>query len=284
MRVGALSAEHVPDRAERLARLELVRSGVTTAATLAHERTLPVTPALGGLVPAGVLQRGSTLAAHGPGATSLSLALAAEAVRSGSFLAVVAPSAFGLGMCLDFGIPLRRVVQFAIPDRSGAGSEGSAGWAQLVAAVLEGFDLVVLADRHRPTASQARQLVARNRERGSVLFRAGGPAWPDAPDVRYDLHESRWNGLGRGHGHLRERTLGVKIAGRRWHGTDRARTLRLSGEHGAALVEPSAPAAPLQPQVPDRFAGADIDRLLDAVDGGAPAEDAPTRRRFGTVV
>jgi hypothetical protein len=316
MRVGVLSAEHaVDDRAERLARLELVRSGVTTAATLAHERTLPVAVGLRELVPSGVLQRGSTLAAHGPGATSLSLAMAAEAVRTGSFLAIVAPTTFGLGACLDFGIPLRRVVQFALPAPSSPSSpsrrpDGGAGWAQLVAAVIEGFDLVVVADRRRITASQARQLVARNRERGSVLLRAGGPSWPDAPDVRYDLHEPRWSGLGQGHGHLRERALAVKVAGRRWHGSHQLRHLLLSGERGAEVVEAPpearsgvirpATVTPLRPVVDPvdpieaepRFAGADIDELLEAVDDagrdatgvGHPLRGHPAPgRRFGTV-
>ena len=237
------------------AHLELVRESITTAATLAHERTLPVLDALSGLVPSGGLQRGSTLAVEGVGATSFALALAGQAVREGSFLAVVAPPSFGLAACLDFDIPLRRVVQFVLPD-------DVTNWAQAVAAVVEGFDVVVLADRHHVSASQARQLIARNRERGSVLVRVGGSAWPDAADLRFDVSSPNWSGLGQGHGHLRARKVEVQVAGRRYHGKKQAHEIMLPARNGG--VEP----APVVTSLPERFAGADIDAMLDAVDHG----------------
>ena len=261
------------DRAAKVARLELVRPGITTAATMAHERTLPVAAGLQELLPRRSLQRGTTVAAHGVGATSFSLALVAEAVRQGSFLAVVAPRSFGLGACLDFDIPLRRVVQFVLPE--GGAGEG-ASWAQLVAAVVEGFDAVIVADRRRVTGSQARQLGARVRERGAVLVRAGGPSWPDAADLRYDLGDPMWQGLGTGHGHLDSRVLRVQIAGRRWHGSERVRHLALptsaSSDAPAALVvpEPIVPepvvAKPLGTVAALRHAGSDIDHLVAAED------------------
>ncbi|MEM7094112.1 MAG: hypothetical protein AAF567_13990 [Actinomycetota bacterium] len=264
----------------RLARLELVRPGVTTAATLAHERTLPVAEDLAELTPRGALQRGMTVATHGPGATSLSLALMAEATRQGSFLGIVAPRSFSLAACLDFDIPLRRVVQFILPERT----EEGAGWAQLVAAVIEGFDLVLLADRRRVTASQGRQLVTRARERGSVLMRAGGPSWAEAADLRYDLADPAWDGLGRGHGHLQDRTVQVQIAGRRWQGASRRRQLLFSSG--------SLPRVQMPAEVADRrsaapitaigttgaHAGSDIDRLLAAADRAIADRDERNRR------
>ncbi len=281
------------DRAAKVARLELVRPGITTAATMAHERTLPVAAGLRELVPRGALQRGTTIAAHGVGATSLSLALVAEAVRQGSFLAVVAPRSFGLGACLDFEIPLRRVVQFVLPEREqGQG----AGWAQLVAAVIEGFDAVIVADRRRITGSQARQLSARVRERGTVLVRAGGPPWPDAADLRYDLAAPVWQGLGAGHGHLASRVLRVQVAGRRWHGSERVRHVALpasteSDSPAAVVAAPPLPRVaasartlrtPVAPdtQTPDvRHAGSDIEHLVAAEDrsGESVAEQATSR-------
>jgi len=281
------------------AHLELVRESVTTAATLAHQRTLPVVAGLETIVPSAGIQRGSTLAVHGVGATSFALALAGQAIREGSFMAVIAPSSFGLAACLDFDIPLRRVVQFVLP----ADAEN---WAQAVAAIVEGFDVVVLADQRRASSSQARQLVARNRERGSVLIRVGGPAWPDAADLRFDVDSPEWSGLGQGHGHLRARKVAVRVAGRRYHGRKRAHEIMLPASHGgvASVVAPPAPVSPAVPAlveplpvpsvVPaaasvsgaeERFAGADIDAMLDAVDQGtegiddaefdAPEFDAP---------
>ncbi len=224
----------------RAAPLELVRESLRTtdsAATLAHERTLPIVEGLARLVPAGGLQRGTTLAVHGVGATSLALALAGQAVREGSFLAIVAPPSFGLAACLDFDIPLRRVVQFVLPDNS-ANSTNSVNWAQAVAAIIEGFDVVVLADGHQVKASQARQLVARNRERGSVLVRVGGAAWPDAADLRFDVGSPAWSGLGRGYGHLRSRRVGVQVAGRRYHGGNRTHEILLPAVGGGVELAP----------------------------------------------
>lgn len=240
------------------AHLELVRdaalvgAGLTTAARLAGERTLPVVGQLAGLIPTGGLQRGSTVAVHGVGATSLALALAGQAVRQGSFLAVVAPPSFSLAACLDFDIPLRRIVQFVLPD-------DAANWAQAVAAVIEGFDVVMLADRHRVGSSHARRLVARNRERGSVLVRVGGADWPDAADLRFDVSAPEWSGLGAGHGHLQSRRVGVQVAGRRHHRGSRTHEILLPAVGGG--IEPA------EPRNTVRFAGADIDAMLDAVDG-----------------
>lgn len=255
------------------AHLELVRESVTTAATLAHQRTLPVVSDLAALVPSGSLQRGSNLAVHGVGATSFALALAGQAVRQGSFMAVIAPSSFGLASCLDFDIPLRRVVQFVLPD-------AVENWAQVVAAVVEGFDIVLLADQRRATNSQARQLVARNRERGSILMRVGGPAWPDAADLRFDVGAPEWSGLGQGHGHLRERKVAVQVAGRRYHGRKRAHEILLPASQGGVVTIGATPAPVVMPAArpesvealpaatAERFAGADIDAMLDVVDQG----------------
>ena len=275
------------------AHLELVRESVTTAANLAHQRTLPVVSGLETLVPSGALQRGSNLAVHGVGATSFALALAEQAIREGSFMAVIAPSSFGLAACLDFDIPLRRVVQFVLPDNV-------ENWAQAVAAIVEGFDVVVLADQRRATTSQARQLVARNRERGSILIRVGGPAWPDAADLRFDVGSPEWSGLGQGHGHLQARKVAVQVAGRRYRGRKRAHEIMLPALQGGVAPAADVPAPVVVPLVAEsfvveplptpvvvpaamaeqagdivpaakteRYAGADIDAMLDAVDQGA---------------
>jgi len=261
------------------AHLELVRESVTTAANLAHERTLPILPDLAAMVPSGALQRGSTLAVHGVGATSFALALAGQAVREGSFMAVIAPPSFGLAACLDFDIPLRRVVQFVLPSNV-------ENWAQAVAAVVDGFDVVLLADRHRVSNSQARQLLARNRERGSILIRVEGPAWPDAADLRFDVSSPEWSGLGQGHGHLLARKVAVQVVGRRYHGRQRVHEIMLPAHQGGVAPAPALPApvthlasgptslVATAPAVVGRFAGADIDAMLDVADTGHTGEDA----------
>lgn len=254
--------------------LELVRESITTAATLAHERTLPVATELADLLPAKSLQRGSTLAVHGNGATSFGLALVGQAIRDGSFLAVVAPSSFGLASCIDYDIPLRRVVQFVLP------SDGTK-WAQAVAAIIEGFDIVVLADRHRASTSQARSLAARNRERGSVLVRVGGASWSEAADLRFDVNATEWTGLGTGFGHLNAREVAIQVAGRRYHGGAKVHRLMLPALGGGiGLVAPTTIAAPAAAATASttastqRFAGSDIDAMLDAADSTAGDSEA----------
>ena len=250
--------------------LELVRGSITTAATLAHQRTLPVVDGLADLLPSKSVQRGSTLAVHGNAATSFGLALVGQAVRDGSFLAVVAPTSFGLASCIDYDIPLRRVVQFVLP------ADGSK-WAQSVAAIIEGFDIVLLADRHRASASQSRSLAARNRERGSVLVRVGGASWPEAPDLRFDVNTAEWTGLGQGFGHLTAREVAIQVAGRRYHGGAKVHRLMLPAYGGGVqpveLVEPIvevprvvAAASSAADAPGSRFAGADIDAMLDATE------------------
>ena len=243
------------------AHLELVRGSITTAATLAHERTLPVAESLVSVVPSGVLQRGSSVAVHGVGATSFGLAVVGQAIRDGSFLAIVAPASFSLAACLDFDVPLRRVVQFVFPD-----SINPQQWAQSVAAIVEGFDVIMLADRRRVGSSHARQLTARNRERGSVLVRISGPAWPDAADLRFDVGSPTWSGLGQGHGHLQRRQVRVQVAGRRVHLHGKKHDLFLPAAQGGVRAVPAVPPSKVIDER-ERFAGADIDAMLDVVDG-----------------
>ena len=196
--------------------------------------------------------------------------MAGQAVRDGSFLAIVAPESFGLAACLDFDIPLRRVVQFVLGPSEGSTGSDHSKWAQAVAAIVEGFDMVVLADRRRVGTSQARQLVARNRERGSVLMRIGGPSWPDAADLRFDVTAPEWAGLGQGHGHLQERRVAVQVAGRRYHGRARSHDLLLPAIAGGVSRAPAVAVLPTG----ERFAGSDIDAMLDVVDGGSDQPDS----------
>jgi hypothetical protein len=90
----------------------------------------------------------------------------------------------------------------------------------VAAALLDGFDLVVLATT-KITDASARRLSARARNRGSALV-AFGP-WPGA-DLELRCTHDRWSGLGVGHGHLRARVVDVHASGR----GSAARPVRLS--------------------------------------------------------
>src|SRR5690606_36274173 len=132
---------------------------------LADEHVHPVLPALAGLLPwAGGLARGVTVGCAGPGATSLALALAAEATRAGAWAASVGLPDLGLVAADGLGIDLHR---FAMVEPPPPGR-----WAEVVGALVGAVDLVLLAPAHRVRPGDARRLAARARERGTTLLLA----------------------------------------------------------------------------------------------------------------
>jgi hypothetical protein len=171
------------------------------------ERILPVLPELRGLLPTGGLRRGSTVAVatRGPGpfgATSVLLALLAAASAAGSWCAVVGMPALGLVAAAEFGIALDRLA--LVPD---PGPE----WPAVVAALLDGIDVVVAAPPGPVSASMAGRLAARARQRGSVLVPYG--RWAGA-DVVLETPGGGWSGLGQGRGRLSSRALVISRRGR----------------------------------------------------------------------
>ncbi len=228
--------------------------------TLAREQRLPVLPALEGLVPGGGLQRGSTVAvtsaAGAGGATSLALALVAEASQGGAWVASVGLPSLGLAAADELGVALERLVLVAAPERD--------AWAGVVAALVDGFDLVVLhAGRGGIRPADARRLVARARERGAVLLPLG-PSWPEGADVRLEVTKARWEGLDDGHGHLLARKVRVAQTGRGEAARPRTVDLWLPGADGtvAVAVPPVRPSAtpPGDSRADGRADGSDRDR------------------------
>jgi hypothetical protein len=96
-------------------------------------------------------------------------------------------------------------------------------------------------------------LLARARDRGSVLVQAGGrtEVWAEVPDLVLATTSATWEGVAGGHGHLRARRITVAVQGRRAAARSRRVDLWLPGPDGrlavAAPVEPLAPVAPLVP-------------------------------------
>lgn len=185
-----------------------VRPGV-----LAADRLLPVLPPLRPLLPDGGLRRGSVMTVDG--ATSLALAMVAAASTAGSWCAAVAVGRPSLHpeAAAELGVVLERFPLVAARAGSGPG-----GWAWVVAALLDAVDVVVAWPPTSLRAADARRLVARGRERGSVLVVAGrrdGPGWPEAADVHLRVTASSWAGIGAGHGRLLTRRVEVVAGGRR---------------------------------------------------------------------
>ena len=221
------------DGARRAAGLRALAQRVAPT-SLAGERTLPVLPDLTGLVGAG-LRRGATVTVAGEagrGATSLAFALVAAATQAGSWAAVVGLPAAHAPAAAHLGVAIERLA--LVPDAATLGH-----WPTVVAALLDGVDLVVVAVPSGLRAPDARRLVARARERGSVLVPLvpAGASWVEGADVRLRVTAATWHGLGDGHGFLQAREVDVAATGRGAAGRERSVRLWLPGHDGVSVVE-----------------------------------------------
>lgn len=172
------------------------------------DRILPVLPELSRVLPGRGLRRGSTIAVltgrstWPAGGSSLVLALLADASRAGSWCAVVGVPTFAAVAATEAGIALDRLALVPNP-----GPE----WPTVVAALIDGVDVVVAAVPTTVTASIASRLAARARQRGCVLVPYG--YWSGA-DVTLQVMRGVWEGLGQGRGRLRCRQVTIAARGR----------------------------------------------------------------------
>jgi hypothetical protein len=206
----------------------------TAPVGLAHERLLEVSSELGGLLPLGGLRRGSTVATGGPAAVSLTLALCARASRNGAWVGIVGLDSLGLRAADEYGLALDRVFLVAAPAER--------QWAEIVAIVAEGAELVIARPPKRLMHGDVRRVQARVASRGAVLILVDdrrmstdaetdlGAGW--APEVRLVTHPLAWEGLGEGHGRLVGRRVTVSVSGRRNTRPHRVELL-LPGPQGA---------------------------------------------------
>lgn len=173
---------------------------------LARDRLVPVGDQLASLFPGGGMRRGSTVCvaqSASAGSTSLAVALLAEPSKKGSWCAAVGLADLGLVAAAQTGADLGHLALVPFPGRQ---------WPVVTAALLEGFDLVLVAPPAPAGAADARKLAARARERGSVLVVLG--EWPAPPDVRVVVAGVSWQGLGMGAGYLSSCELEVSADGR----------------------------------------------------------------------
>jgi hypothetical protein len=193
---------------------ELVRPASETDAPGLH-RMLPVVPELSALLPGRGLRRGSTVAvaAGRSGTVSLMLALLSAASRAGSWCAVVGLPDLGALAAEENGVALDRLALVPNPGPD---------WPTVTGALIDGVDLVVMAVPGQVAAPVAARLVARARQRGSVLVPFG--SWPGA-DVTLRVTAGAWEGLTQGHGRLRRRRVTILARGR--GAADRPRELTM---------------------------------------------------------
>ena len=212
MAAGAVSHQIAPEvshpqREGRGDRAALARAAQRAQpVTLAREQLLPVLPAFDGLLPEPGLRRGTVTQVHGPGATSLALALLAGCSAAGSWTAVVGMPGLGLAAAGELGVVLERLLVVDVP--------ASSPWATAGAAALDGVDALLVEVPRRLRDADARRLQARLRERGAVLVLVGAPG-SFQPDLVVAAQPPVWHGVGHGWGHLQARCLPVEVSGRR---------------------------------------------------------------------
>lgn len=167
---------------------------------LTDERpALPVPAALASLLPAG-LRRGSTTVVAG--STWLMLLLVARACSGGAWAGAVGQPSLGLLAAAQAGIDLDRFAMVPQPGRDGAA---------VVAALLDGMDVVVVGPQVALAPSDRARLAARARDRGAALLST--TPWPGA-GVVLTVEHRRWSGIASGEGRLARQELRVSRVGR----------------------------------------------------------------------
>ncbi|NBO80643.1 MAG: hypothetical protein EBV42_05250 [Actinobacteria bacterium] len=174
---------------------------------------LPVVAPLAPLFGEGGLVRGRTVACTGDAALSTALALSAAATRAGSWLAVVGVPNLGVAAAIEAGVAVERIV-LAQPPRA------SREWVATVAALVEGFEVLIVAAPASLSASDARRLQTRVMARQAVLIVVVMPTSTGETSVftsDIDVHADTvaWSGIERGAAHITQRTVQVRVNGRR---------------------------------------------------------------------
>lgn len=183
-----MAAAPAPVRLAEIHAAGLVRRASEHAEPAGVERSLPLAPALRPLFPGGALRRGSmvALAPLNPGTTSLLFAMLAAASAAGSWCAAVGLPDLGLVAAAEAGVVVDRLALVPQP-----GPE----WPGVVAALLDGVDIVALAAPGALAPAVVSRLAARARQRGAVLVPVG--RWSGA-ELTLEVVTRAWHGLGHG--------------------------------------------------------------------------------------
>lgn len=250
----------MPDAAALRASLDPVPFGPMPLDRASFE-TVPVLPALRPVLPGG-LRPGSVVGLDGLGAASLGLALVAGVSLhggeegAGGWCGVVGLPDFGVAAAAGMG---------AAPERLLLVDDPGERWPDVVAALCEAVDLILLAPPERPGSAAVRRLSALARKHGSVLALTGAFAseWPGTR-LRLRLEDAAWEGLADGHGRLTGRRVQVVAEGRDAPGRSRRARLWLPAPDGT--VKPDETVRPPLELVPEPVAdGGPVHRRPSAV-------------------
>lgn len=190
---------------------------------------VPVLPVLREVVPEGGLRPGTVTVVEG----STALALALTAGLGERWCAVVGlPEvnvAAAAAMGGDGGLDPMRVLLVDDPGRR---------WSDVVAALTDGYALVLTRPPGRPAPAVARRLTATARRNGCALVVTD--PWEGA-HLRLRVEESHWSGIADGTGHLRGRQAVVTSSGRGAAGPGRQVRLWLPNPDGTVALTGETP-------------------------------------------
>jgi len=163
-----------------------------------RDRVIPLVPPepapLTELLPEGDLPRGAAVAVR-DSASLLGWLLGAT--QGDRWAALVGWPALGLVALSEAGVDLERIV--SVPDVRGIA-------AQVLAALGDGFEIVVVGPRVLLTSGEQRRLLARARQRGTAILTP--QTWEGAV-ATLDIERARWSGPDRGGRWIREAQLTV---------------------------------------------------------------------------
>lgn len=199
------------DTVEGAARLERARATLLGAELRAGVRSrgevvtplAPPEPApLVDLLPGGALPAGAVVSVLGPGSRSLqgSASLTSwllGATQHGRPVAVVGWPQLGLLAMSEAGVDLGRL--YVVPDVGGQS-------AMVLAAVIDGFEIVVAGPRVQLTPSERRRLLARTRRLDAAILSA--TPW-EGSAAALVVERSRWSGPDQGERWIRDARLSV---------------------------------------------------------------------------
>ena len=163
-------------------------------------RSLPTHPAIAALLPDGGLKQGAAYSVER--SATLLMALLAGPSAAGSWCGVVGVPEFGVEAASQYGIDLERLVLVPHPGDQ---------WLAVTAAIADVMTVVVTRPPRQASDSSVARLAARLRQRGSTLIVLG--TWPQT-DAMLSISQSRWSGIGDGHGHLAAREVTVTVSTR----------------------------------------------------------------------
>jgi hypothetical protein len=189
---------------------------------------IPVLPALRPVIPGGGLRPGWVVCVgDGSGSASLGLALVAGAGQGGGWCAAVGLPDLGVVAAAAMGAAPERLLLVDDPGRR---------WPDVVAALIDAVDLVLVRPCERPSPTVARRLAALAR-RGRCVLAVDGD-WGGA-QLRLTVAAAEWAGPGEGYGQLTRRRARVAAAGRGAAGQGRAAWVWLPGPDGAVSAAPA---------------------------------------------